>query len=393
MKASTTSTIIVAALMLSFVWSSAAARAQRAPVVVSPEISADRRVTFRLYAPNASTVTVSGEWSSGNAMPMAKDASGLWSVETGPIAAESYFYSFNVDGARIDDPANPRRNVLLVPGPESSMYEIKDVPHGDIRAVWYSSPTMKTRRRMLVYTPPGYDTSKTSYPVLYLLHGWGGDEEEWTNAGYLPQIMDNLLAEKKITPMLVIMPNGHPDEPAARHVVPVPARPTLPGADVSERHIRMSAQGLLDDVIPFVEANYRVKANRDNRAIAGLSMGGAQATFIGLNHIDRFAWIGTFSGAFVMYPGRTPAGPGDTGIRPAMLAGLFPKLNANATRQLRLLYFSCGIDDTLIAVNRDMKTWLTSQQIAFTDVETPGYAHVWSYWRISLIQFAPQLFK
>ena len=274
-----------------------------------------------------------------------------------------YFYSFNVDGARIDDPANPRRNVLFVPGPASSPYEIKDIPHGDIREVWYSSPTMKTRRRMLVYTPPGYDRSKDAYPVLYLLHGWGGDEEEWINAGFLPQIMDGLLADKKIQPMLVVMPNGHPDEPAAQHVVPGTRRPTLPGAQVSERHTRLSAQSLLADVIPFVEANYRVKANRENRAIAGLSMGGEQAVFIGLNHPDRFGWIGSFSGAFVMLPGRTaPTGSGDTGVNAVMLTENFPNLSAGATRQLHLVYFSCGTDDGLIAVNRDVKNWLKSRQ-------------------------------
>jgi enterochelin esterase family protein len=392
------------AAMLGFVCVPSAAQAQRgdapprparvaAPAVTSPEIAPDRRVTFRLYAPNASAVTVNGEWSGGNNLAMTKDASGIWSVVTGPIAAEAYFYSFNLDGARVDDPANPRRNVLFVPGPESSTYEVKDIPHGDVRQVWYSSPTMKTRRRMLVYTPPGYDQSKVSYPVLYLLHGWGGDEEEWTNAGYAPQIMDSLLADKKAAPMLVVMPNGHPDEPAAPHVVPGSSRPALPGAEVSERHTRLSSQGLLDDVIPFVEANYRVKANRENRAVAGLSMGGEQAVFTGLNHLDRFAWIGSFSGAFVMLPGRAaPAGGADRGINPAMLAANFPQLTASATRQLHLLYFSCGTDDGLIAANRDVKNWLKSKSIGFVDVETPGYAHVWRYWRISLLDFAPRLF-
>jgi enterochelin esterase family protein len=143
--------------------------------------------------------------------------------------------------------------------------------------------------------------------------------------------------------MLVIMPNGHPDEPAAPHVVPGSSRAALPGAQVSERHTRLSSQGLLDDVIPFVEANYRVKANRENRAIAGLSMGGEQAVFTGLNHLDRFAWIGSFSGAFVMLPGRTTqAGQANTGINPTMLADNFPQLSASATQQLHLLYFSCG---------------------------------------------------
>ena len=370
-----------------------AQRGPAAPAVVSPEISSDRHVTFRLYAPTANTVTVNGEWSGGNNLAMTKDANGIWSVLTGPIAAEAYFYSFNVDGARMDDPANPRRNVLFVPGPESSAYEIKDIPHGDIREVWYSSATMKTRRRMLVYTPPGYDRSKDLYPVLYLLHGWGGDEEEWTNAGYLPEIMDSLLAEKKTAPMLVVMPNGHPDEPAAPHVLPGHRRATLPSAQVSEMHTRLSSQGLLDDVIPFVEANYRVKANRENRAVAGLSMGGEQAVFTGLNHLDRFAWIGSFSGAFVMLPGRTaPAAPTDTGVNATMLAQNFPQLSGSANQQLRLLYFSCGTDDGLIAVNRDVKTWLKSKQIRFVDVETPGYAHVWRYWRISLLDFVPRLF-
>jgi enterochelin esterase-like enzyme len=354
------------------------------PAVVSPEIGSDRRVTFRLYAPTATTVTVNGEWSGGNNVAMTKDADGVWSVVTGPIAVEAYFYSFTVDGARIDDPANPRRNVLFLPGSETSAFAIKDIPHGDIREVWYSSPTMKTRRRMLVYTPPGYDRSKDSYPVLYLLHGWGGDEEEWTNAGFLPQIMDSLLADRKITPMLVVMPNGHPDEPAAPHVLPENRRSTLPNAQVSEMHTRLSSQGMLDDVMPFVEANYRVKANRENRAIAGLSMGGEQATFIGLNHLDRFAWIGSFSGAFVMLPGRGA---------PATIAENFPQLTAAATKPLRLLYFSCGTDDSLIAVNRDMKTWLKSKQIGFVDIETPGYAHVWRYWRVSLLDFAPRLFR
>jgi enterochelin esterase family protein len=392
-RARLSSIVFLAASALSLLpaLASAQARAGASPPVVSPDIAPDRRVTFRLFAPNASTVLVNGEFAGGTRLAMTKDAAGLWSVVTAPIAPEAYFYTFNVDGVTLNDPANPRKNVLFVPGPESAAYAVKDIPHGDVRQVWYPSPTMKTRRRMIVYTPPGYDKSKDSYPVLYLLHGWGGDEEEWTNAGYTPQIMDSLLADKKITPMLVVMPNGHPDEPAAPYLVPTGASTALPGAQVSERHTLLSSQGLLDDVIPFVEANYRVKANREHRAVAGLSMGGEQAMFIGLNHLDRFAWIGSFSGAFVMLPGaQAPAGtdPGHA----ATFARNFPQLGASAN-QLRLLYFSCGTDDSLIAINRDMKTWLTSKQIKFIDIETPGYAHVWRYWRISLLDFAPRLFR
>src|SRR5262249_36399560 len=149
------------------------ARAGAPPTVVSPDIASDRRVTFRLFAPNATKVTVNGEFQGGNGLAMTKDAAGMWSVLTGPIAPEAYFYTFNVDGVTLNDPANPRKNVLFVPGPESAAYEIQDIPHGDLRQVWYSSPTMKTRRRMIVYTPPGYEKSKDLYPVLYLLHGWG----------------------------------------------------------------------------------------------------------------------------------------------------------------------------------------------------------------------------
>jgi enterochelin esterase family protein len=364
------------------------------PAIVSPEVSSDRRATFRLYAPNARKVTVNGEWPKGNGIAMTKDDAGVWSVVTDPIAPEVYFYSFDVDGLTLSDPRNPRRNALFVPGPESAAYQVRDIPHGDLRQVWYSSPTMKTRRRMTVYTPPGYNRSKESYPVLYLLHGWGGDEEEWTSAGYTPQIMDSLLAENKIKPMIVVMPNGHPDEQAAPHVLPAPGRSTLPTAAVSEMHTRLSSQGMLDDVIPFVEANYRVKANRENRAIAGLSMGGEQATYIGLNHLDRFAWIGTFSGAFVMLPGRTaPAGQRDSSISVDALQQNFPELNAGANQKLHLLYFSCGTEDGLIKANRDMKDWLKSKEVRFVDVETPGYAHVWRYWRISLLDFAPRLFR
>ncbi|HKD04884.1 MAG TPA: alpha/beta hydrolase-fold protein [Bryobacteraceae bacterium] len=363
------------------------------PPIVSPEVGADRRVTFRLRAPNATAVTLNGEWKGGSNVAMTKDDSGVWSVVTDPIAPESWFYSFSVDGVRLNDPSNPRNNVLFVPGAESADLAIADIPHGDLRQVWYASPTMKEQRRMLVYTPPGYDKSKMAYPVLYLLHGWGGDEEEWTNAGYVPQIMDHLLADKKIKPMLVVMPNGHPNQQAAPHVAPTDAGTALPTPQVSEMHTRLSAQGMLDDVIPFIEANYRVKPDRENRAIAGLSMGGEQASYIGLNHLDKFAWIGTFSGAFVMLPGRTAPGRGDTSVGGSVLDQNFSKLSAADNSKIHLLYVSCGTDDSLIKANRDFKEWLKSRNVKFVDVETPGYAHVWRYWRVSLIDFTPRLFR
>ena len=364
-----------------------------AATIISPEILPDRRVTLRLYAPTATSVTVSGEWASGTILAMTKDDSGVWSAVVGPIRPDAYFYFFNVDGARVTDPRNPRVSMLFVPGPESASIEIKDVPHGDLRQVWYQSPTMKQQRRMFIFTPPGYDKSKEHYPVLYLLHGWGGDEEEWTNAGLLPQIMDNLLADKKIKPMIVVMPNGHPDEQAAPHVLPS-EQSSLPTPQVSEVHTRLSAQGMLDDIIPFVEANYRVKTDRDSRAIAGLSMGGEQATYIGLNHLDRFSWIGAFSAAYVMLPGRTPPiDPKDTSVSNATFEQNFPQLTSAVNAKLHLFYFSTGLDDGLLKADRDFKGWLKSKGVSFVDVETPGYAHVWRYWRVNLEDFAPRLFR
>ena len=366
-----------------------------AATIVSPEIASDNRVTLRIYAPDATKVLVSGEWPNGRNVAMTRDDRGVWSVTTDPIAPESWFYTFTVDGVRLNDPRNPRLNVLFVPGPGSAAMEIKDVPHGDLRQVWYSSSVMKTPRRMFIYTPPGYNRSKDKYPVLYLLHGWGGDEEEWTNAGYLPQLMDNMLADKKIKPMIVVMPNGHPDEQAAPHVLPSGSgQAALPNAQVSEMHTRLSEKGLMDDVIPYVEANYRVKTDRESRAIAGLSMGGEQATYIGLNHLDRFAWVGTFSGAYVMLPGRTsPATPGDSTVPAPVFEQNFPQLNASANQKLKLFYISCGLDDSLLKANRDAKDFFKSKGVNFVEVETPGYAHVWRYWRVSLNDFAPRLFR
>ena len=362
--------------------------------IVSPEVQADQRVTFRLYAPEAREVSVAGEFTKGAKLAMSKDDKGVWSVVTEPIAPEQYFYTFKVDGVTMPDPRNPRNNSLIVPGAATEAFDVKDVPHGDLHQAWYRSSTIQLPRRIVIYTPPGYARSKESYPVLYLLHGWGGDEEEWTNAGFVPEIMDNLLAEKKIKPMIVVMPNGHPDEQAAPHLVPAATPQGLPGTKVMEQHTLLSEKNLLDDIIPFIEGNYRVHTDRDRRAIAGLSMGGEQASFIGLNHLDRFSWVGAFSAAYVMLPGRTiQPDSKDSSISQEVFSRNFPRLDSSANKKLHLLYISCGLDDSLLKADRDMKAWLSSKQIQFIDVETPGYAHVWRYWRVSLIDFAPRLFR
>jgi enterochelin esterase-like enzyme len=383
------------------------------PSIVSPAIAHDGTITFRLYAPKASEATLNGDWPQGINIAMVKDESGIWSATVGPIPPEMWTYTFSIDGVRSPDPQNifvkrdvgRIENALFVPNlnsPQSSLEEVKDVSHGTLSQVWYPSTVLKDTRRMFVYTPPGYESSHDRYPVLYLLHGWGGDEEEWTNQGRLPEIFDNLLAQGKIKPMIVVMPNGHPNESAAPDLI-VPSEPSdlsstprLPRA-LMDAHTTQISDSLLNDVIPFVERTYRVKSDREDRAIAGLSMGGEQATYIGLNHLDRFAWVGTFSGAFVMLPGQSPQGVGGSSGAAAVSAERiqqnFPQLDAGVNSKLHLLYISVGLDDPLLAANRDYKKWLTSKNVQFVEVETPGYAHVWRYWRKSIADFAPHLFQ
>jgi enterochelin esterase family protein len=337
----------------------------------------------------------------------------VWSVTVGPLPAEWWGYAFLVNGTKTLDPQNPRAkrdtarfdNTLLIPAPESALYAVNDVPHGTVSAVWYPSTSLHLTRRMMVYTPPGYEAGGEKYPVLYLLHGAGGDEEEWTGLGRTPQILDNLIAQGKAKPMIVVMPNGHANQ-AVTPALAAPATPGMNSGQAGDAGVRQAAyplypNSLISDVIPFIDRRYRTLAKRENRAIAGLSMGGSQSLFAGLRHLDRFAWVASFSGAFVMWPGvmvRTavsgPSGPGaGQALDLKAVEATFPDFNSDKAAQLRLFYISCGIDDGLIVSNRQFKEWLKSRSIRFVDVETPGYAHVWSYWRKSLVDVAPRLFR
>jgi enterochelin esterase-like enzyme len=411
---------VTAVLLILFVILQPAAQAraqeERVAAVISPEILPDHRVTFRVAAPKANQVELTGNWPDGKATPMTKDEDGVWSVTVGRLKAEVWEYAFVVDGVRTLDPQNlvmardsdKRSSIVLIPGPESAAYEIGNIPHGTVSAVWYSSPTLRSTRRMFVYTPPGYETGSDRYPVLYLLHGWGGDEEEWTVLGRSAQILDNLISHGKAKPMIVVMPNGHPNEAAAADVFspPDPSLLAFPRASQSvlDAHITQISDSLIRDVIPFVEKNFRVKSNRENRAVAGLSMGGGQAVYVGLNHLDQFAWIASFSGAFILWPSAMvrplpspdSSAPSVRNFQPSLnleaVPKNFPKLDAKANSRIRLFYISCGTEDGLIKSNREFKDWLKSHDIHFVDVETPGYAHVWSYWRVSLLDLAPRLF-
>ncbi len=346
------------------------------PPITSPEVQPDRRVTFRLRAPNAKEVHVSRAGSPDLAMQ--KDEQGVWSATTDPLEPDIYGYSFEVDGTSIADPSNPvtipnylsRGSMVHVPGPATLPWEVRDIPHGVVHRHFYKSGVVGDQRDYYVYTPPAYDAkAKTHYPVLYLLHGFSDDASAWTEVGRANVILDNLIADGKAKPMLVVMPLGYGAPEILKR-----SRPRDP--DLGRLNRERFRDALLNEVVPQVEKQYRVAADRKTRAIVGLSMGGAESLFTGLNALDRFAWVGGFSS-------------GGLGDDPAKA---FPNLDEKANSQLRLLWIGCGTEDSLIENNRKLREWLTSKQVKHTDVETPG-AHTWLLWRRYLAEFVPPLFR
>jgi enterochelin esterase-like enzyme len=346
--------------------------------IQSPEVHPDRSVTFRLRAPNAKEVALDLEGAKGT--PMEKDEQGVWSATTGPLDPDFYGYSFSVDGVSLHDPSNPAvtpnllsvGNSLHVPGPASLPWEVNDVPHGALHRHFYKSGVVGDNRDFYVYTPPGYDpTAKTLYPVLYLLHGFSDDASGWTAVGRAHVILDNLIAQGRAKPMLVVMPLGYgAPEILARN------GPSWRDRSLVERNFSRFRDALLTEVIPQVEKNYRAAKDRNSRAIAGLSMGGSESLLTGLNTLDRFAWIGAFSSG---------------GMREEFDAA-YPSLDAKANAQIRLLWVACGTEDSLIAINRRFRDWLKSKDIRHTDIETPGH-HTWMVWRRNLAEFAGLLFQ
>lgn len=341
---------------------------------MSPEVHADRTVTFRVRAPNATNVAVSGEWP--GAKSLTNDAKGNWSVTFGPLAPELYGYSFSIDGFQTLDPGNPavkparqpRTSILEVPGNPPLLHEFNAaVPHGTMREHWYQSKSLAKRRSLHVYTPPGYDQSRKDLPVMYLLHGNGDNDATWTALGRANVILDNLIAQKKAKPMIVVMTDGHA-------FVPAPG-PSATNAENRGRSMKAFESDLLEDVMPFVESNYRTINKRASRAIIGLSMGGGQSLHIGLNHLDRFAWVGGMS-----------AGTPETNSIAAVLA------DAKGTnKKLKLLWIAIGKDDFLLDRNKRLDEVLTAHGITHTFKVTDGN-HSWPVWRKYLAEFTPMLF-
>ena len=358
-------------------------RGPQGPQVISPEVAADRHVTFRILAPRAEAVRLSGGDIPGNnqGAEMQKGTNGVWEVTLGPLPPGAYRYHFNVDGVPVLDPrsaaiSESNNNVwslAVVPG--SDLMDTKDVPRGAVAAVTYYSTALKRFRRMHIYTPPGYESGKGKYPVFYLLHGAGDCDEAWTSIGRAGFILDNLVAANKAKPMVVVMPAGHTGPFRAGG-----ARPT----------VDEFSQDFLTDIMPYVEKHYRVYTDAKHRAMAGLSMGGGQTINIGIPHLEQFGYLGVFSsGVFGITgsgPGANPSGPRFEDEHKQALDD--PKLK----KGLKLFWFATGKDDFLIETSRATVAMFKKHGFDVVFKETDG-AHTWLNWRDYLIEFAPQLFQ
>lgn len=347
--------------------------------IVSPEVSPDRHVTFRLAAPKASEVTFTADWATG-AEKMVKDDKGVWSLTVGPLAPATYIYSYTVDGMAMADPINPRiklrargsGSLFDVPPDSPALWQARDVPHGSVEINWEHSKVLNGETRWIwVYTPPGYQKeSNRKYPVLYLLHGSNDTAAGWTTAGSINFILDNLIAEKKAVPMVVVMPFGHATPFGAGRGN---------GATPQVSNTILFEQYLLKDVMPTVEAKYRITANADSRAIAGMSMGGEQSLAIGFGHPELFSSIGALS----------PSMPRELAERWA--PALADSKAANA--KWKVLWIACGRQDPgHLSASRKQHETLQQAGIKHAYVETEG-AHNYALWQQQMVELTPLLFR
>jgi len=374
------------------------------PAVTSPEIRPDRRVTFRILAPDAQTVElrspgdIPGVGGRGVAPPqLTKGADGVWERTFGPLPAGAYRYVFVVNGLTVVDARNPATSqtnttvysLAVVPG--SDLFDTKNVPHGAVAVVHYNSTALGGIRRMHVYTPPGYETSRERYPVFYLLHGAGDVDDSWSSVGRAGFILDNLIAAGKARPMIVVMPAGHVNGAGAAlgGVVPAVAQ-GMPGIGAGPDPF---ANDFMSDLLPYIEKNYRVSTDRQSRAIAGLSMGGNQTLNIAIPHLEKFAYIGVFSSGIISGARGAAAPAGNAPFGDAWEKQNLAALdNAASKRGLNLLWFSTGKDDGLIATTRSTVELLKKHGFKPVFLESEG-AHTWLNWRDYLSAFAPQLFQ
>ena len=376
------------------------------PQVASPDVHADNTVTFNLIAPEAQKVQITGDFlpskkvvfngatfdAPADPVDLVKNDKGVWSFTTEALKPELYTYNMIVDGVKIIDPLNVYNirdinnlfSVLLIGGDtRTDLYKVNKVAHGTVSKVWYESPTAGLTRRLTVYTPAGYETSGKEYPVLYLLHGIGGDENAWSELGRAAQILDNLIAQGKAEPMLVVMTNGNisqeacPGETSEGFRVPTMMLPkTMEG----------SFETAFPDVVKFMEKTYRVKKDKAHRAIAGLSMGGFHSLFISINNPDTFDYVGLFSAAVDQQQNTANGG------FPNIYADRNQKIDNLFSKHPKLFWIGIGKTDFLFKNNTDLRAYLDSKQHKYTYLETEG-GHIWRNWRIYLSEFVPLLFK
>ena len=356
-----------------------------APPVQSPEIAKNGAVTFKVKAAKADTVRLIID--SRLDTLMKHTGNETWSITLRDLEPDLYMYYYVIDGMKVLDPENAQvlrdvktvMNTFVLDPNGNSPVAVHDVPHGKVEAVWYDSPTLNAKRRMMVYLPHGYDQSRQRYPVFYLLHGTGGDETVWLEQGHAAQVFDNLIAEGKAEPMIVVMPNGHTDTPAAPGMGSNNnEQPTFAHKQWMEGTFEQS----FNDIVKWVDANYRTRDAKRYRAIAGLSMGGYHSLYISANQPDDFAYVGLFSAAI----GRMDQG------KSKIYDDLEAKLVAQFKQRPRLYWMGIGKDDFLYKDNAEFRKMLDKNRLRYTYHES-GAGHEWANWRDYLVIFVQQIFK
>ena len=362
------------------------------PKVISPEVSADNSVVFKIVAPDARSVAVTGNWMTQTTaatpeVAMTKDNNGVWSVKQTNLPSDLYLYNFMVDGVKVNDPLNVYQirdvnnvfNYFITNGEPAEFYKNKAVPHGSMIKQWYQSAINHAERRLTIYTPPGYESSKDHFPVLYLLHGMGGDEDAWPTLGRVAQIMDNLITAGKAKPMIVVMPNGHTSNSATpgsseKGEYPIEfATPDVGSGDMESN---------FEEIIKFIEKNYRVKKDKKNRAIAGLSMGGSHAMFISSYYPNTFDYIGLFSAAYRI----------NDKVKREVYDNFAQNLLKQKENGYQLYWIGMGKTDFLYQTGLDFRNKLDSIGMKYTYRESEG-GHTWANWRNYLLEFSEAIFK
>ena len=366
--------------------------------IVSPEINADNTVTFRYYNPKAVTVQISGDFLPTQPIKYVRDGkemvyeapgkadlkemNGLWTFTSAPLEGELYSYTLYVDGQKMMDPSNIYQNrdiatwtniftLSAEEGDKGWYYQVNDTPHGNVSKVWYDSPTLGMQRRLTVYTPAGYEkNTKTKYPVLYLLHGSGGDEDAWADLGRATQILDNLIAEGKAEPMILVMPNGVYFNQAAPGAAVNMFQPTMTN---SRSQSTVEIEESFPDIIKYIESNYRVKKDKNSRAVAGLSMGGRQSAALSRKYPTTFGYVGMFSGV-------VPPEEDDKALEAVFAA------------KPKLYWIACGKTDGVMVNSLLLKEYCESKGYPVSFYESEG-GHIWRNWREYLTIFAQKIFK